>query len=71
MRLQGLPDNQPELDKPTIFIGLMAAGLLLMTTPGKKRPDVPGLRERRNAAWRGPGSYGSSPFGSQVTHRSR
>jgi len=40
-----------------------------MAVRSSKRPDVPGLHERRNSAWRGRGSFGKGPFGSQVKHR--
>lgn len=49
-------------------IAMALAGHLLMQ-PSKPGPDVPGLRERRNGAWRGKGSFGKAPFGTQVTHR--
>lgn len=52
-----------------VLTGLVA--LSFLTSPGKPRPDVPGLHGRRNAAWRGKGSYGKAPFGPQVSHRSR
>ena len=64
-------DIQRFLEKnPVVFgIGLAAVGLLVLTTPEKRRPDIPGLRGRRNSAWRGKGSFGSAPFGSQMGHR--
>jgi hypothetical protein len=45
------------------------AFLVLAGPSGPKRPDVPGLYEPRNSAWRGRGSFGKAPFGSQVGHR--
>ncbi len=64
-------DIQQFLEKNPVAvgIGLAAVGLLVLTMPGKQRSDVPGLGGRRNAAWRGKGSFGSAPFGSQMGHR--
>lgn len=50
------------------IVGLVALGWLMQkVTP--HGPDVPGLYERRNSAWRGKGSFGSAPFGKQSSHR--
>jgi hypothetical protein len=57
------------LKDPAVMIGICAAALVLLQTPASRRPDIPGLHERRNSAWRGRGSFGKAPFGSQVTHR--
>jgi hypothetical protein len=57
------------LKDPVVVVGLCAAALVLLQSPASKRPDVPGLHERRNSAWRGRGSFGKAPFGTQVTHR--
>ncbi len=57
------------LKDPAIMIGMCLVSLVLLQEPGPKRPDVPGLGERRNSAWRGPGSSGKAPFGPQVGHR--
>ncbi len=64
-------DIQRFLDKNPMAIGidLAAVGFLVLTAPGKQRTDVPGLGGRRNSAWRGKGSFGSAPFGSQIGHR--
>jgi len=63
------PEVQKLMDEHPV---LVITGLLvlcsLMSGP-RKRVDVPGLGERTNAAWRGPGSYGHAPFGSQISHR--
>ncbi len=61
--IQKLLDEQPVL----VITGL----LVLYSMMGGRQPrvDVPGLGGRRNGAWRGPGSYGHAPFGSQVKHR--
>ena len=64
-------DTQRFIEKNPVLLGMaiIAAGLLTITTPGKQRSEVPGLGGRRNSAWRGKGSFGSAPFGSQVGHR--
>lgn len=64
------PEIQELIDKnPGIAVaGMVLMGLLLMR-PSKPGVDVPGLRERRNGAWRGRGSFGHAPFGRQVGHR--
>lgn len=49
-----------------VVVGLF---VLVEKKTGKKRIDVPGLYERRNTAWRGPGSFGKAPFGTQGRHR--
>ena len=69
--MSAILDIQQFLEKNPVAvgIGLAAVGLLVLTTPGKKRPDVPGLGGRRNSAWRGKGSFGSAPFGTQIGHR--
>jgi hypothetical protein len=54
----------------TVVMGVLVF-LILSAPTGPKRPDVPGLYERRNSAWRGRGSFGKAPFGSQVSHRRR
>lgn len=50
------------------IIGMVLIGVIAMG-PAKKGVDVAGLKERRNGAWRGPGSFGRAPFGTQVSHR--
>ena len=69
--MSAILDIQQFFEKNPVAVGmsLAAVGLLVLTTPGKQRPDVPGLRGRRNSAWRGKGSFGSAPFGSQMSHR--
>lgn len=58
------------LEKNPVFVAVMGAVVLLsLTKPLAGRKDIPGLYERRNAAWRGKGSYGSVPFGKQSSHR--
>lgn len=71
-----MPENKlpPEIQKlidehPQIFImGTILIGAMLCS-PQKPRAAVPELGGRRNNAWRGPGSFGHAPFGSQVSHR--
>lgn len=59
------------LKDPAFMAGaLVVLGFLVLTSKtSKARVDVPGLYERRNAAWRGRGSFGKAPFGGQVRHR--
>jgi hypothetical protein len=66
-----LPPEIKELlgKNPTLAVmGMIILGVLLMK-PSKPGVDVPGLKERRNGAWRGRGSFGHAPFGRQVGHR--
>lgn len=57
-------------ENPTLVAGgLVAVGLAVLLHTEPQRPDVPGLGERHNAAWRGKGSYGKGPFGPQMSHR--
>lgn len=65
------PEIQKLLDEnpAAVMIGIVLIGAFL-TQPTKKGPDVPGLKERRNSAWRGKGSFGKAPFGKQKGHRS-
>ena len=60
-----------DLEQPTVphLIVVTFYRVVLLGTPAPERPDVPGLYERRNSAWRGRGSFGKAPFGTQVTHR--
>jgi len=62
--IQKLIDEQPA----AVLIGMILMGTMLFT-PTKERKGVPGLGGRRNAAWRGKGSYGKAPFGKQVGHK--
>lgn len=62
--IQKLIDEHPGV----VVIGMVLAGLFVFG-PSKPGVDVPGLRERRNGAWRGKGSFGRAPFGKQSAHR--
>ena len=64
------PEIKELVDKHpvAVAVGLVVMGILLMR-PSKSKVDVPGLRERRNGAWRGRGSFGHAPFGRQMGHR--
>lgn len=59
-----------ELLKNNPAMAVMGAVALfaLMCKPDGRTSDFP-FRERRNSAWRGKGSFGKAPFGSQVRHR--
>lgn len=67
-------DLPPEIQKiidehpAAVIVGMALMGMMLMA-PTKKGVDVPGLKGRRNSAWRGKGSFGKAPFGKQVGHR--
>ena len=73
------PELPPELRKfleeqpAAALLGLAAAALLILTQPPGTPPawvkGLPPLGGRRNSAWRGKGSFGKAPFGSQVAHR--
>lgn len=58
------------LEKNPVFVAVLGLAVLSsLTKPLAGRKDIPGPYERRNAAWRGKGSYGSAPFGKQSSHR--
>lgn len=65
------PDIQKLIDENPIavMVGMALMGIVLMTPTKKKGTTVPELGGRRNAAWRGKGSFGKAPFGKQVGHR--
>lgn len=64
------PEIQELIDKnpAAVLIGMVLMGMILFT-PTKERKGIPGLGGRRNAAWRGKGSYGKAPFGKQIGHK--
>lgn len=56
-----------------VFTGLIV--LSILSGHGAPTPkwvkDLPPTREKLAGAWRGKGSYGKAPFGTQTRHRSR
>lgn len=64
--IQKLIDENPVL---MVVTGLVVLSALTNPSQSGRGPEVPGLGGRRNAAWRGKGSFGRAPFGSQISHR--
>lgn len=67
-----IPSMTEEQKTTFIIAGAVVAYMFLMGA-GEKVPgwvkELPPTNPRTNGAWRGKGSYGRAPFGTQVSHR--
>lgn len=57
------------MKEPAFAVAMCALAFVLIEGPPEKKTVVPGLGGRRNAAWRGRGSFGKGPFGPQIGHK--
>lgn len=57
---------------PAFMVSIALVMLNLMQSPENRQPwrdTLPQVGGKTNSAWRGKGSFGSAPFGSQMTRK--
>jgi hypothetical protein len=65
-----LEQVKEKIGLPGMIVGIVALYVLSRPTSAPAwTKGLPPLGGRRNGAWRGKGSFGRAPFGSQVKHR--
>ncbi len=57
------------MKEPAFAVAMCALAFVLIEGPTERKVLVPELGDRRNAAWRGRGSFGTGSFGPQIGHK--